>query len=155
MCVSPRICFLSFCVRLIVILPQSHPVSLEEDPSQSLMSISKSPSLDLCLATLHELLHPSPILSLLLSALDLSAHFQLFAQQLSSDAALVAALHEKHYYMMHESGINEEEEISKGYLLDSSEGEKVKHIRYRKEGVFDASIRLRKHVSDGNRLCAG
>ncbi|OXB33375.1 hypothetical protein J007_06945 [Cryptococcus neoformans] len=145
MCVSPRICFLSFCVRLIVILPQSHPVSLEEDPSQSLMSISKSPSLDLCLATLHELLHPSPILSLLLSALDLSAHFQLFAQQLSSDAALVAALHEKHYYMMHESGINEEEEISKGYLLDSSEGEKVKHIRYRKEGIFDASIRLRKH----------
>ncbi|UOH85055.1 hypothetical protein LQV05_001872 [Cryptococcus neoformans] len=109
------------------------------------MSISKSPSLDLCLATLHELLHPSPILSLLLSALDLSAHFQLFAQQLSSDAALVAALHEKHYYMMHESGINEEEEISKGYLLDSSEGEKVKHIRYRKEGIFDASIRLRKH----------
>lgn len=49
---------------------------------------------------------------------------------------------------MHESSIDEEEEISKGYLLDSSEGEKVKHIRYRKEEIFDASVRLRKHVSD-------
>ncbi|KIR52327.1 hypothetical protein I315_05277 [Cryptococcus gattii Ru294] len=109
------------------------------------MSISKRPSLDLCLATLHELLYPSPILSLLFSALNLSAHFQLFANQLSSDAALIEALHEKHYYMVHESGMNEREEISKGYLLDSSEGEKVKYIRYRKEEVFDASIRLRKH----------
>lgn len=115
------------------------------------MSMSKRPSLDLCLATLHELLYPSPILSLLLSALNLSAHFQLFANQLSSDAALIEALHEKHYYMVHESGMSEGEEISKGYLLDSSEGEKVKHIRYRKEEVFDASIRLRKHVSYENR----
>lgn len=112
------------------------------------MSTSKSPSLDLCLATLHELLHPAPILSLLLSALNLSAHFQLFARQLSSDAGLIAAFHEKHYHIVHESSIDEEEEISKGYLLDSSEGEKVKHIRYRKEEIFDASIRLRKHVSD-------
>lgn len=53
--------------------------------------------------------------------------------------------------MVHESGMSEGEKISKGYLLDSSEGEKVKHIRYRKEEVFDASIRLRKHVSYENR----
>lgn len=56
--------------------------------------------------------------------------------------------------MVHKSGMSEGEEISKGYLLDSSEGEKVKHIRYRKEEVFDASIRLRKHVSYENRSYA-
>lgn len=60
----------------------------------------------------------------------------------------IVVFYEKYYYIVYELSIDEEEEILKGYLLDSFEGEKVKYIWYWKEEIFDVFICLRKYVSD-------